>query len=78
MRANVTVQPNPNEVMDYKFVTPAELRALLADADAADAAASVHLTPWFRLIAHSHLFGWWDALAAGQPLPHDDTIHRML
>ena len=76
VRAAVTVTGNPNEVMDYMYVSQDRLRAILADADAAD--ATLQITPWFRLIAQTHLFAWWDALIAGTPLPTDTIIHRML
>ena len=77
IRAPVTIAANPNEVMDFKYVGQDELRTLLAAADAPD--APLRVTPWFRLIAQTHLFSWWDTLAAGRDLPCDaTTIHRML
>lgn len=76
IRTPVTVNVNPNEVMDYKYVTQDQLRQIIAEADGPN--PSVQLTPWFRLIAQTKLFQWWDALAANQPLPSDTTIHRML
>ncbi|CAO1630128.1 unnamed protein product [Parajaminaea phylloscopi] len=56
--APVTLAPNPNEVCDIKWVSPAELRALMEELD------PTAFTPWFKLIVNRFLFPWWDVLLA--------------
>ncbi|GAC77391.1 isopentenyl pyrophosphate:dimethylallyl pyrophosphate isomerase [Moesziomyces antarcticus T-34] len=81
--ANVTLQPNLNEVCDTKWVSPEELKALMTELDPAS------FTPWFKLIVQKFLFPWWTELLARrqaeQPLDAksladltDHSIHRML
>jgi isopentenyl-diphosphate Delta-isomerase len=76
IHAKVTVRANANEVADWCYVSQEQLRALLTAAESP--AAPLRITPWFRLIAHTHLFAWWDALRAGKTLPTDPAIQRML
>lgn len=52
----MTLTPNPNEVCDVKYVSPAELKALMEELDPAA------FTPWFKLIVNKFLFPWWDVL----------------
>lgn len=51
---------NPNEVSDTKWVSKADLEAFFQD-------PASTFTPWFRLIAESFLYKWWDALLASRP-----------
>ncbi|KAF8905570.1 NUDIX hydrolase domain-like protein [Gymnopilus junonius] len=53
--ADVTVNPNHNEIRDYKYVSKEELQAMFDD-------PSNSFTPWFKLISRDFLFGWWDEL----------------
>ncbi|KAH8835244.1 NUDIX hydrolase domain-like protein [Flagelloscypha sp. PMI_526] len=53
--ADVTVEANPNEIRDFKYVDKAELQAMFAE-------EGNSFTPWFKLIARDFLFGWWDEL----------------
>ncbi|KIJ68467.1 hypothetical protein HYDPIDRAFT_106668 [Hydnomerulius pinastri MD-312] len=53
--ADVTVEPNTNEIRDHKWVDKAELQSMFED-------GSNSFTPWFKLIARDFLFGWWDVL----------------
>jgi isopentenyl-diphosphate delta-isomerase len=55
LTGDVTVEANPNEVRDYKYVSKEELQVMFED-------TSVGFTPWFKLIARDFLFGWWDQL----------------
>jgi len=55
LTANVTVNPNANEIRDHKYVDKAELQAMFDD-------PRNSFTPWFKLIARDFLFGWWDEL----------------
>ncbi|KAI0285325.1 NUDIX hydrolase domain-like protein [Russula aff. rugulosa BPL654] len=57
LTADVTVNPNANEIRDYKYVDKAELQAMFED-------QGNSFTPWFKLIARDFLFGWWDELLA--------------
>lgn len=66
------VAPNPNEVSDTKWVSPDDLRAFFDNKDN-------KFTPWFRLIAESFLYPWWDKLLAtrkaqGSPLDARDIL----
>jgi len=55
LTADVTIEPNPNEIRDHKYVSKEELKAMFDD-------PSNLFTPWFKLIARDYLFGWWDKL----------------
>lgn len=52
-------KPNENEVSDTKWVSKSELQDFFRD-------SSVTFTPWFKLIAESFLYKWWDALLASR------------
>ncbi|KAI8048160.1 isopentenyl pyrophosphate isomerase [Gilbertella persicaria] len=70
MKADVTLNVNPNEIRDVKYVTPEELKAMFAD-------PNVPMTPWFKLICNSFLFKWWDRLDTIEQVETDHTIHRL-
>ena len=53
--ADVTVNPNPNEIRDHRYVSKQELIEMFE-------APGNLFTPWFKLIARDFLFGWWDEL----------------
>jgi isopentenyl-diphosphate delta-isomerase len=59
--AGVTVTPDPSEVADHRWVTPAELRALIAAGD-------VPVSPW-AVLQMERLAGDDWAAAAGSPTP---------
>ncbi|EGC36659.1 isopentenyl-diphosphate D-isomerase [Dictyostelium purpureum] len=70
---HVTINAEPNEVMDYKYVSKEELQQMFEDEDN----GKIKLTPWFRLIAVNHLNKWWDNLHDLKPLVEPtNTIHR--
>lgn len=75
VQKDVTVTPNPNEVMSYRFVSHQELRELFAKAAKED---GVKITPWFRIISETFLFKWWDNLSNLSQFVDEETIHRML
>lgn len=50
---------NPNEVSDTKWVSKEDLEAFFRD-------ETSEFTPWFKLIAESFLYKWWDALLASR------------
>eukprot|EP00611_Tribonema_gayanum_P017296 TRINITY_DN2989_c1_g1_i1.p2 TRINITY_DN2989_c1_g1~~TRINITY_DN2989_c1_g1_i1.p2 ORF type:complete len:293 (+),score=114.86 TRINITY_DN2989_c1_g1_i1:198-1076(+) len=74
-QADVDVAPNANEVAEAAYVTRAELRALLARADAGDA----RFTPWSRHVIDAFAHAWWDALGDTAALDAlaDEVIHRV-
>ena len=74
IQEDVTVTPNPNEVMSYRFVSQQELRELFARAEKED---GVKITPWFRIISETFLFKWWDNLSDLSQFVDVGTIHRM-
>ena len=75
---DVTLEINPNEVRDIRYVMPNELKSMIAKArgekTVANGAPSTEndldngdsakpmLTPWFGLICETLLFQWWDKL----------------
>lgn len=70
IKADAKVNPNLNEVRDYKYVSKTELKEMFENPD-------LVFTPWFKLICQSYLFKWWDDL---ENLEEDKskTIDRML
>ncbi|KAA8911326.1 isopentenyl-diphosphate delta-isomerase [Sphaerosporella brunnea] len=61
---------NPNEVKDYKYVTPEELKAMFQD-------ESLSFTPWFKLICETMLFEWWANFDNLDKYKNEQTIRRM-
>jgi len=49
---DVSLDPNPNEVSDARYVTEKELRQMFED-------KANLFTPWFKLICNHLLFPWW-------------------
>lgn len=69
-KEHVPIQPNFNEVKDYKYVNEDELKEMLAN-------DQLVFTPWFKLICETFLTKWWkslDDLSSYQ----DEKIHRLL
>ncbi|XP_066483167.1 isopentenyl-diphosphate Delta-isomerase 1 isoform X2 [Tiliqua scincoides] len=73
MQKNVMLNPDPNEIKSYCYVTQEELRELLEKASRNE----IKITPWFRLIAETFLFKWWDNLNNLKRFVDHDKIHRM-
>ncbi|AET41572.1 isopentenyl-diphosphate delta-isomerase IDI1 Ecym_8293 [Eremothecium cymbalariae DBVPG len=67
----LTVQPNPNEVRNSRWVTQQELKDMFAD-------PRLKFTPWFELICESYLFEWWEQLPDLSNVENDTQIHRMV
>lgn len=63
------LEPNPNEVMETRYVTRQELAEMLED-------PNIPITPWFKLIAETFLFKWWDNLEQLEQFS-DSEIHRL-
>ena len=76
MKADLQVNPNPNEVADTRWVTFDELEAMLL----AETSPGEVVAPWFRCIAARIMTeAWWDAggeVEASKALS-DDRIHDM-
>lgn len=78
--AEVDLHVNQNECSEVAWVSPSDLRSMIAD-------PSNHFTPWFKLIVNRFLFPWWNVLLSrskDQPIDarvltnaKDDLIHRM-
>uniref|UniRef100_A0A098LZJ1 isopentenyl-diphosphate Delta-isomerase n=1 Tax=Hypsiglena sp. JMG-2014 TaxID=1550645 RepID=A0A098LZJ1_9SAUR len=73
VQKNVTLDPDPNEIKSYCYVTQEELRELLEKASRNE----IKITPWFRLIAETFLFKWWDNLNNLKRYVDHDKIYRM-
>ncbi|AGO12980.1 AaceriADL268Cp [[Ashbya] aceris (nom. inval.)] len=67
----LTVDPNPNEVRNSRWVTQAELKEMFANPE-------LKFTPWFKLICQSYLFEWWGQLSDLSAVENDTQIHRMV
>ena len=71
IKADVDVDPNPNEAKDTRYVSEPELKAMFKD-------DTLKFTPWFRLICESMLFEWWGHLDNGLEKYKGETgIRRM-
>ncbi|SGZ25861.1 BQ5605_C024g09785 [Microbotryum silenes-dioicae] len=68
---DATVEANPNEVSDTKWVSKADLQDLFKDPEST-------FTPWFKLIAESFLYKWWDALLESRKSLSDQLDARNL
>ncbi|XP_042330102.1 isopentenyl-diphosphate Delta-isomerase 1 isoform X3 [Sceloporus undulatus] len=73
VKKDVSLNPDPNEIKSYSYVTQEELRKLLEKASQNE----VKITPWFKLIAETFLFKWWDNLNNLKRFIDHDKIHRM-
>ncbi|KAM6577354.1 hypothetical protein CsatB_029191 [Cannabis sativa] len=74
---DVSVNPNPDEVADIKYVNRDELKELLRKADAGE--GGLKLSPWFRLVVDNFLFKWWDHVEKGtlKEVADMKTIHKL-
>ncbi|XP_064018629.1 isopentenyl-diphosphate Delta-isomerase 1 isoform X2 [Pogoniulus pusillus] len=73
VQKDVTLNPDPNEIQSYCYVTQKELKQLLDRASKNE----VKITPWFKLIAETFLFKWWDNLANLNKFVDHEKIHRL-
>ncbi|XP_075000211.1 isopentenyl-diphosphate Delta-isomerase 1 isoform X1 [Calonectris borealis] len=73
VQKDVTLNPDPNEIQSYCYVTQKELKQLLDKASKNEA----KITPWFKLIAETFLFKWWDNLPNLNKFVDHEKIHRM-
>eukprot|EP00695_Tsukubamonas_globosa_P002703 TRINITY_DN389_c0_g1_i2.p1 TRINITY_DN389_c0_g1~~TRINITY_DN389_c0_g1_i2.p1 ORF type:complete len:139 (-),score=71.56 TRINITY_DN389_c0_g1_i2:65-481(-) len=79
MQRDVKLNVNENEIGDYKYVTPEELKQMIEDSK--DPSKNLLITPWFEKIAVNFLFKWWAHLKEFGRVPEEDfdhaTIHRL-
>lgn len=73
LQRDVELQPDPNEVKSFRYVSKQELKELLEQAEK----GHVQITPWFSLIANTFLFNWWDNLHNLKQFTDQQRIHRM-
>lgn len=73
LQKDVTLNPNPNEIKSYSYVSKEETEEILKKA----ARGEIELTPWFKLIAEKYLFKWWDNLNHLNELVDHKIIHKM-
>ncbi|KAI7730498.1 hypothetical protein M8C21_021961 [Ambrosia artemisiifolia] len=74
---DVSMNPNPDEVADVKYVNREQLRELVRKADAGE--EGLKLSPWFRIVVDNFLFKWWDHAEKGSLHEAADmkTIHSL-
>jgi isopentenyl-diphosphate delta-isomerase len=71
IKADVDINPSPNEVRDTRYVSQKDLKAMFTD-------ESLKFTPWFKLICESMLYEWWDHLDSGlEKYMGEKEIRRM-
>ncbi|KIW21498.1 isopentenyl-diphosphate delta-isomerase [Exophiala spinifera] len=81
VEADVTLDVNPNEVRDTRWVGRDELRQMFADVETNSGRdKDLKYTPWFRLICEGMLFDWWEKLEQGKlsEVVNESQIRRML
>ena len=75
IRADVPIDPNPEEVMNTRYVTHSELKDMM------DPKNGLLWSPWFRIIAENWLGTWWDdidgVLMDGKHID-TKTVHKIL
>lgn len=70
IQANVTLDINPNEIMDAKYVTADELKTMFRE-------EGLIFTPWFKLICETMLFEWWSSYDNLEKYKNEQGIRRM-
>lgn len=73
VRKNVSLNPDPNEIKSYCYVSKEEMKEILEKA----ASGEIKITPWFKIIAEAFLFKWWDNLSNLSQFVDHEKIHRM-
>ena len=72
---DVTLVPNTDEIQHTMYLGKNELKEFIQTADNDTTGQKIVLTPWFRYIAKSLLFEWWDHLH-DLSMYRDTKIHR--
>lgn len=70
--SRVTVEANPEEVEDHRYVSQDELRSMMTD-------PNLRWSPWFRIIEKEFLHAWWNDLdrALETKTLVDNKIHKL-
>jgi isopentenyl-diphosphate delta-isomerase len=71
LQQDIEVKPNPEEIKDTRYVTQAQLKQLI---EQSKTDSTIKLTPWFGLIADSHIWKWWNGLLDGTLAQHRDGL----
>jgi isopentenyl-diphosphate delta-isomerase len=76
LQKNVTLNPNPEEVQSFRYVTKEEMKDILENQQK----YNIKITPWVKLLAKSFLFSYWDNLHRIDKIAQPKTIvyHRDL
>ena len=74
---DVSMDPNPDEVAEVKYVNREQLKELVMKAHLGE--EGLKLSPWFRIVVDNFLFKWWDHVENGSVLEASDmkTIHNL-
>ncbi|XP_075899275.1 isopentenyl-diphosphate Delta-isomerase 1 [Nelusetta ayraudi] len=73
LQKEVELSPDPNEIKSHCYVSKEELQEMLEKGKRGE----LLVTPWFRLIAETFLFKWWDNLHNLKQFMDHHRIHRM-
>lgn len=68
---NVTLDPNPDEVSEIKWISKEKIDEFTRDCEAP-------LTPWFQLILNHKLPLWWNNLECLERVQDHRTIQRFV
>ncbi|XP_050417954.1 isopentenyl-diphosphate Delta-isomerase 1 [Patella vulgata] len=74
IQKDVDLVPNLNEVKSHRYVSQSELKELIASR----VKSGTLITPWFKLIAETFLYKWWDHLDDLNSQKDTDKLHRMI
>ena len=69
---NLTVEPNPNEVKDIKYVSLTELDHFMSSQQE----AGHGITPWFKHISDTFLKQWWENLERIDELKNHQDVKK--
>eukprot|EP00056_Hartaetosiga_gracilis_P010854 m.161509 g.161509 ORF g.161509 m.161509 type:complete len:226 (+) comp13402_c0_seq1:738-1415(+) len=72
LQKDVDFQAVPNEVQNTMWVSPDELKDLMATADE----KGLKITPWFKLIVENFIFKWWADLG-NLDTSEQEVVHKM-
>lgn len=70
LKKNIELNPNPDEVQSYRYVTKSQFQELLSNHNK----QSLKVTPWIRLLAKDFLFKYWDNLDNLKDIAQPKTI----
>lgn len=70
LHKDIELEPNPEEVQSYRYVTQAQMRELLRGNNS----SNMKVTPWVKLLARDFLFKYWDNLTTLDQIAQPDLI----